>query len=110
MEWVNNLGTAGQVLLVLCAAICSIGGAVSVLSKVFIPHRSIKERVKRHDDLLGKDKEALDQIEANMNEERKTNRMICRSVLALLEHAITGNSVEKLKDAKTALQQHLIDN
>jgi hypothetical protein len=37
------------------------------------------------------------------------NRAFARALLALLDHEITGNSVDKLKDARAALQTYLIE-
>ena len=36
-------------------------------------------------------------------------RALCRGVLALLSHEINGNSVEKLQDAQTGINNYLID-
>ena len=36
-------------------------------------------------------------------------RAMCRGMLALLNHEITGNSVDKLKTAQTSLTEFLID-
>ena len=37
------------------------------------------------------------------------DRAIQRALLALLDHGIDGNNVQQMQDAKTALQNHLIN-
>lgn len=106
----GELGTAGAVLLVICAGICTISGAANAISKLFNPHRSLAATVKRHGELLDKDKRHFDELDAGIQDDRTRMRMLCRAVIALLEHAITGNSVDKLRTAKDDLQRHLIDN
>ena len=39
----------------------------------------------------------------------KSNQMLCKSMLALLDHEITKNSIEKLKKVKTEMQNYLIE-
>ena len=36
-------------------------------------------------------------------------KIMCNSMLALLNHNITGNSIEKLKQAETDLQNFLVN-
>lgn len=36
-------------------------------------------------------------------------KALCRGILALLNHEITGNSVEKLKEARANIDEYLID-
>ena len=54
------------------------------------------------DEKLGSDKERIDSL-------YEGQRAICRGVLAMLNHEITGNSVDKLKDAQAKLTEYLIE-
>lgn len=82
--------------------ITAAGGATGVIIKLLSPYHKLKKRVSRHDDLLENDNNRLKEIE-------ESNRHICRAMLVLLDHEITGNSIEKLKSAKTEMQEYLID-
>lgn len=90
--------------------IVTLGGVAALFSRLLSPYRALKKSIERHDELLAKDKRAIDEIKEGMAEERKTNRVLCKAVLALLDNRITGNSVDKLQVAKGELQQHLIDS
>lgn len=54
------------------------------------------------DHKLNRDNERLGNIEEG-------DRAIQRALLALLDHGIDGNNLKQMQDAKTALQNHLIN-
>lgn len=54
------------------------------------------------DQKLDMDKKRIDSLEEGQ-------KAICRGVLALLNHEITGNSVDKLKDAQSNMTEYLIN-
>ena len=39
----------------------------------------------------------------------QTDKMICKTQLAMLDHFITGNGIEKLKQVKTERQDYIIN-
>lgn len=103
--------TPGQVLA-LCSAIVVISGAVhvimDVICKMSAPVKlqnsrldNIEMRLEKHDELLRKDLERFEELEEG-------TRVTQRAILALLSHAIDGNDVTELKDAKKELQEYLI--
>lgn len=64
------------------------------------------DKVEKHleeiDGFLAVDKKRLDSIEEG-------NRATQRALLALLDHGIDGNNITQMQEAKTALQNHLIN-
>lgn len=94
ITWELILGVAGGIV-VLVNAIKAIGNCIS-------PVTDIKKKVEKHDELLDNDHKRLTSIE-------QTNKMICKSLVALLDHEITGNGIEKLKTTKTEMQNYLIE-
>ena len=66
------------------------------------PVNNLEETVKDHDEKLKKDHERLNQLEEAM-------RILMRSQIAQLDHEISGNSVDKLRDSRNEIQQFLID-
>lgn len=107
-------------LLALCAAIVSISAAIAVIGKIVAKAKkpnddqnkrldAHEEWLKRHDEKLktfdgyfDRDKQRLDSIEEG-------NRVTQKAILALLSHALDGNNIEPLRDAKEALQKYLIN-
>lgn len=47
-------------------------------------------------------------VEDNLNEQNDFTKVMCNSMLALLDHNINGNSVDKLEQAKDEIKEYLI--
>lgn len=88
-----TLGDLYRIVIAISVAITGIAAAIGVLSKSCLPRRVIKARLEAHD-------KAICGLDAD-------NTVICRSILALLDHAATGNSVERIKAARDQLQAYL---
>ena len=91
------------------AQILSFCGLVTTLFAVW---KIIKEIKKPSDDL--KDKvENQSRILENHNDRLKdaehTNKMILQCLLVILNHDITGNGIDKMKEARDELQEYLIN-
>jgi hypothetical protein len=72
------------------------------------PVTQLTERVDRHDELLAKDKDRLDAMESRMQDMGEQSTIMLRGVRALLSHEINGNSVDKLKDSMSEIDDYLI--
>lgn len=86
--------------------ICSIAGALWGLWKI------VKELRKPSCDLkttVAKHTEYLDNDNRRMKEYESTNRMILRSLLVIINHEITGNGIETMKQARDDLQKFLVE-
>lgn len=89
-------------VLGLCAIIVAIGGAMTYIVKLFKPIFDMKSRVDKYQTYLNNDDLRLKELEIG-------NRIIQKSLIALMDHEITGNSIDKLKKARTDLQNYLIE-
>ena len=94
ITWELILGIAGGIVVLY--------NALKVILNALSPFKKIKDKVDKHDLLLDNDNKRLLSIE-------KSNQMLCKSMLALLDHEITKNSIEKLKKVKTEMQNYLIE-
>lgn len=94
--------TAWQAVLAVCGGIAALGAAATYIAKVIKPARDLLQRVDAQDRKLDADKKRLDELETG-------NRAVCRALIALLDHEITGNSVDRLRGARDALNQYLIE-
>ena len=72
------------------------------------PVTQLKERVDRHDELLAKDKDRLDEHDKQLEAMGQESRIMLRGVRALLSHEINGNSTDKLRDSMTEIDDYLI--
>lgn len=62
----------------------------------------IEERFKLTDEKLARDLVRLESSDA-------TDRILCKCMLVLIDHEITGNGIEKMKTIRSELQQYLIN-
>lgn len=97
-----------KVLLVLAGAIVTIGGAVAIISRLGAPYKTLRTEL---DTLKGEVKElkgfqSRDHSELGKMEEGIEK--ICKCTLAITDHELTGNSVDKLREAKDEMQDYLI--
>lgn len=88
-------------LLWFCGAIAVIGGAIAIIAKIFVPFNKLKERVAALEKRFEGDHTKLEKVETGIEK-------ICKCTLAITDHELTGNSVDKLREAKDEMQDYLI--
>lgn len=93
--------TSEQILWV-CGFVAAIWGVVKIVREIRKPSKDLIEMVKLHDDLLKKDNERLKEIETS-------NKMVLQCLLIIINHDITGNGVDKMKEVRDELQDFLIN-
>jgi len=100
-------------LLALAGAITTLGSAAEKIAKVVraakAPNDEQDRRISTAEKdiidikgFLANDKKRLDTLEDG-------NRVTQRAILALLGHGLDGNNQKEMKDAKAALESHLIN-
>jgi hypothetical protein len=91
-----------QTILAICGGVSIVGGAGAVIYKVIRPAVSVVKRVEALEAKSVKDYTALIDL-------AEADRAICNALLAMLDHAIYGNHVEKLEAAKEKIKDYLIE-
>lgn len=89
-------------LLGWCTIIGAIWGVWKIVKEVKKPSDDLKEKVIQHDQFFANDKKRIDNIE-------ESNKILCKSMLVLINHEITGNGIDKMKQARDELQDFLIE-
>ena len=82
--------------------VVALGGAIAVFSRFLAPFKALKERVDKLEAYQNTDHNTLKTLETG-------NEKICKCVLAITDHELTGNSVDKLRKAKDEMQDYLIE-
>lgn len=111
--------TFGQ-FMGLCGVVLVLVGAYNVIITAVRNHREEKklrnspitqltERVDKHDVLLAKDKDRLDEHDEQLRNMSTQSTIILKGVRALLSHEINGNSVDKLQTSANEIDDYLID-
>ena len=92
--------------------------AAKVVHSWFKPIKRLKEDIANKVDIedFEKVKKELETLKDYQNEDHdrlktleKGNEAICKCILAITDHELTGNSVDKLKQAKEEMQNYLIE-
>lgn len=98
-----------QTILALSGGIACIAGGVTAVAKLFTPFKKLKDKVQEHEDKLNEGDEEMKELDKAIKRIEDTDKVICKSLLVLMNHEITGNSIDKLKEQRDALEEFLID-
>ncbi len=97
----NEIVITVEGFLWICGAVVLVGGAAAIIAKVFAPFQKLKERVDALEKRFDGDHKELQKVEVGIEK-------ICKCTLAITDHELTGNSVDKLREAKDEMQDYLI--
>lgn len=93
---------ASNQILAICAFITAVWGVWKIIKEIRKPNDDLRAEVDKHTEYLTNDNRRLQEVE-------DSNRMILKCLLVIINHDITGNGIDKLKEARTELQEYLID-
>ena len=91
--------TTTQILWV-CTFIGALWGLIKILKEMKKPNEELKQNVEEHARMLAKDNKRIKDIE-------ESNSMILHSLFVIINHDITGNGIDKLKDQRDKLEKFL---
>ena len=97
----NEIVITVNSLLWFCGAIIAVGTAATIISKIFAPYKNLEKRVSALETKQDGDHKELQKVETGIEK-------ICKCTLAITDHELTGNSVDKLREAKDEMQDYLI--
>ena len=89
-------------ILIICSLITALYGVYKIVKEIRKPNEDLKAEVSKHDRLLNTDNIRLKEVE-------DSNKMILQCLLVIINHDITGNGIDKLKDTRDKLQEYLIE-
>lgn len=89
-------------VLYLCGIVVTIWGAYKVIKEVRKPGNDLKETVKKHEELLKNDRSEIDEI-------KEGNKVICKSIMTMINHELSGNDISNMRKMRDELNQYLID-
>lgn len=108
----EGIKVAIVVLLAIAGAIATIGKAVDTIKGWRKPKADeeacTKKELAEQRKMLDTDKRRLDAHEAQIGDSRDMSKAMCNALNALLMHAITNNSIDKLRAAKDGLDAYMI--
>ncbi len=97
-------------LLIIAGVIITIGGAIAVIKKWIKESKPSKheEVLKDQAEQLKRLNERVTILESNNKKSDNYINAMCGAMLALLDHNINGDSIDKLKEAKEEMKEFLI--
>lgn len=98
----ENIEITYNTILQIFGAIAVVGGGIKIIITAMSPYRDLKEKVKRQAEKIKGVESALERIE-------ESQRVQGKALMELLNHIITGNDIEKLKERHDDLVDHYID-
>ncbi len=91
-----------QTVLSVCGAVSIVGGAGAVIVKVIRPAFKINQRVEKLETYNEKDFQKIQALEEMQKQQSKC-------LAAMLNHQITGNGIEEMKQIRDDLLTSIID-
>lgn len=91
------------VLLAIMAFIVLLGNVVKVIKEWRTPGLTVNQWRTEMDENMRDNNERIKKVEDG-------NKVIMKALIAMMNHEINGNSVDKLQKALSELNDYLIDN
>ena len=95
-----TIGEAWARLLAVAAAVVTLSKVWDILMVKLKPGRDLRKAVAANTDKLDHDKKRLDELD-------KANTVIFQALYALINHEISGNGDDVLRDARDKLLEYL---
>lgn len=93
--------------------VAAIGAAAAVFYKVIKPFLDTKAAAVNNTAAIEKVKELhtgdMEKIGKEIGEQKKVSQLQCKCLLALVGHELSGNDIQKLKNAKDELEEYLVE-
>lgn len=97
-----------EALIWICGFIITLGGATAVISRWLTPVKNLIARVDQLEQDVKNQKTCQNGDHDRIADVERGNEKICKCVLAIINHELTGNSVDKMREARDEMQDYLI--
>lgn len=106
-----TLGNVLVVILAIAGLITAVGGATAVIKRWWTNSKGMKnqEQINKLDKRVESVENKTSELEHQQKQNDEFTKIMCNSMLALLNHSITGNNIVKLKEAEEEIKQYLIN-
>ena len=113
----NEITITVETLLKGLAFVVTLGGATAVISRWLSPFKALRADVdtkanKADFEELKKEFATIKTYQKSDHKELEKvelgNEKICKGLLAIMDHELTGNSVDNLRKTKSEIQEYLI--
>jgi hypothetical protein len=119
-----------QQVIGFCALITGIWGVWKIVKEIKKPSNDLHDLVERHDYLLKKGNQRLEKLESaslqivseteshdddikeiikSLKDAEETNKIVLKSLFVIINHDITNNGIDKLKETLNELNSYLVE-
>ena len=98
---------AAAALVAIAAGVVTISNAWKLVQKHLHPEADLRETVKENRKMLDNDNRRLNRHEEQLADAADFQGVMCRVMLAQLNHELSGNDVSHLKEARDELNEYL---
>lgn len=89
-------------ILAFCGLITSLWGVWKIVKEMKKPNEDMKATVDKHSRILDNDNNRLKEVESS-------NQLTLKCLSVIINHEITGNGIDKMKEVREELQNYLIN-
>lgn len=102
MPTISELNGFWVVLMLICTTLVLIGNVIKTIKEWKKPKEDLNEQVR-------KNKKAIEHHDQQLSEIEEGQRILQKGMLSLIDHSITGNSIERLKQSRDEMRDYLIE-
>lgn len=110
MEQWEALVTTVNTILALLGMIACIAGGATAIAKLLSPFTKLKKELDAHEQKLSKNEEENKELRESIEMVAEADKILCKVLLEMLDHEITGNHVDRLKMVRGELEEFIINN
>lgn len=85
----------------LLGFVASIWGVYKIIKDIYTPYKLRNREIEKNKEYLARDNERIKDLE-------ESNAMIYECLLVMLNHQITGNGVDKMKEVRDKMNEFII--
>lgn len=109
----ENVPVIWYFIISALGVIVLLANAIKALSVILDPYNGIKRSLEDHGKRIKSIEDGFSThtqgVEKSVDKIDEAQKVICKSLLVLLNHEITGNGIDRLKEQRDNMEQFLID-
>lgn len=102
-----------ELIMQICAIIAAVGAAVvwigKLIARALQPITDMQARLNKHAEFLESDQDRLEKIEAELEGNSDSTKLILKSIVTMLAHLETGNSTNQMAKMRKDIENYLIN-
>lgn len=98
-----------QWVVTVAGGISAVIGAITGVKKLFKPLTDLSDRVSTVEKHTEADYNRLYKLENMAAHQERVDTLVCEALLAIVDHMIDGNHIDKMKATRTDLRERILE-